>query len=101
MNIAIFASGKGSNADNICSYFKDHPSILIKLIVTDRKAAGVIDVAKSHRIDYLYINSEGWKDPESIAAILKKKEISLIVLAGFLKLVPAKLVDAYRNRIIN
>ena len=101
MNIAVFASGKGSNADNICSYFKGHPAIKISLIVSDRKAAGVFDVAKKHQIPSLYINRESWNDQDKVIATLGDYNIDLIVLAGFLKLIPPTLIQAFNGHIIN
>ena len=101
MNIAIFASGKGSNAANICRYFIDHPNHAVKLIVTDRKGAGVLDVAKTYNVESLYIHKEGWKSAQPLIEELKKRNIDFIVLAGFLKLIPEKLVDAFQNKIIN
>lgn len=101
MNIAIFASGKGSNAANICRYFKNHSKHSVALIVTDRKTAGVLDVAKTYGLESLYINKEGWKNILSLSEELKRRNIGFIVLAGFLKLVPEKLVHAFRGRIIN
>lgn len=100
-NLAIFASGKGSNADNICNYFTDHQSIHINLIVSDRKHAGVFDVAKKYDVESLYINKDGWQQPEHLLNELQKRKIGFIVLAGFLKLIPAALIHAYDKKIIN
>ena len=55
-NIAIFASGKGSNANNIINYFKEHPNIYIKLIITNNPKSGVIDLANKSKIEYLVFN---------------------------------------------
>lgn len=100
-NIAIFASGKGSNADNICRYFANHSFIRVALIVSDRKSAGVFEIAKFHSIETLYINKEGWDKPEALTAELQKRNIYFIVLAGFLKLIPAALIKIHNNKIIN
>ncbi len=99
--IAIFASGKGSNADNICTYFKYHPTINVALIVTDRKEAGVLDVAIKNGVPSLYINKAGWTDVTPLIDQLKNKHIDFIVLAGFLKLIPKDLIYAYPGKIIN
>ena len=56
--IAIFASGAGSNADKICTYFNSHPSIQVNLILSNRQEAGVIDVADRHHIDVKYISKK-------------------------------------------
>lgn len=99
--IAIFASGKGSNADNLCRYFENHPVIRISLIITDRKEAGVLDVAEKHGIEHLYFNKAAWLQPQLIIDDLQKRSIDFIVLAGFLKLVPPAVIHAYNRRIIN
>jgi phosphoribosylglycinamide formyltransferase 1 len=100
-NIAIFASGKGSNADNICTYFKNNPEIKVSLIVSDRKEAGVFKVAEKHHIESLYINRESWKNISVVIEKLRERNISLIVLAGFLKLIPHELVKAFDGKMIN
>jgi phosphoribosylglycinamide formyltransferase 1 len=99
--IAIFASGKGSNADNICSYFKNHTTICVSLIVSDRKEAGVLDVATKNNVPSLYINKAGWMDATHLINQLKEKQIDFIVLAGFLKLIPKDLIQAFPGKIIN
>jgi phosphoribosylglycinamide formyltransferase 1 len=101
MNIAIFASGKGSNADNICTYFKRHSAIKIALIASDRKAAGVFEVARKHHIPSLYINRELWLHQDQLIAALHDYRIGMIVLAGFLKLIPLPLIREFNGRIIN
>jgi phosphoribosylglycinamide formyltransferase 1 len=100
-NIAIFASGRGSNADNICTYFEHHPQIKVGLIVSDRKEAGVFKVAEKHHVESIYINREGWNNVSTLIEKLREKNISLIVLAGFLKLIPHKLVKAFDGKMIN
>ena len=99
--IAIFASGKGSNAANICHHFTDHPSIKVRLIVSDRKEAGVFEVAKKNGIEAIYINKKGWLHPRELLNTLQENKIDFIVLAGFLKLVPAILIQAFVKKIIN
>ena len=100
-NIAIFASGKGSNADNICKYFKNHPSVQIALIVSDRKEAGVFDIAEKHHVPSLHINKAGWTDTTFLLQSLKELHIDFIVLAGFLKLIPPSLIAHFPGKIIN
>ena len=99
--IAIFASGKGSNAENICRYFSNHPAIRVGLIVSNRKEAGVFEVAKNNNIASIYINKEGWQDPTVLLKTLQENNIDFIVLAGFLKLVPPDLINAFEKKIIN
>jgi phosphoribosylglycinamide formyltransferase-1 len=99
--IAIFASGKGSNANNICNYFRNNKTISVALICCDRKHAGVFDVAKNQNIEAIYLSKEILGSPSTLVEILNKKEIDFIVLAGFLKLIPKELVENFRGKIIN
>ena len=100
-NLAILASGTGSNADKICTYFKDHPEIRVALIITNRPRAGVLQVAERHHIESLFIPGAYWSKPEYISYELEDRKITHIVLAGFLLLIPSWLVEAYHGRIIN
>ena len=99
--LAIFASGTGSNAEQICTYFQDHDNISVQLIVTNRMHAGVLDVASKHHIDAAYIPKLMWDDPENVLPLLESKNITHIILAGFLLLIPAWLVNIYKGRILN
>jgi len=100
-HIAIFASGRGSNAQAIIDYFKNNPTIKVALIITNNKNAGVIQIAKDNRIPFDIISSDELKEKETILDLLEVYQIDLIVLAGFLLLIPAYLVKAYPNKIIN
>lgn len=99
--IAIFASGKGSNADNICNYFHNNKSISVALICSDRKSAGVLDVAKNHDVESIYLSKEVLGNPSTLVSLLNSRKIDFIVLAGFLKLIPKELVENFRGKIIN
>lgn len=99
-NIAIFASGAGSNADVIAGHFEKHSHIYIKLIVTNRINAGVNDVAARHGIPVKYVKGEELSS-KAFLDFLTKVEISWIVLAGFLLKIPAELIAAYPRHIIN
>lgn len=99
--IAIFASGTGSNATKIIEYFQTNPEVSVDLIVSNKKSAKVLETATSFDIETLVINRSSFYESEEIVSFFKEKEIDLIVLAGFLWLVPAYLVQAFPNRIIN
>ena len=100
-HIVIFASGRGSNAKTIIDHFKGHPTIKVALIVTNKKSAGVIQIAKDDRIPFDIISSSELKEEETILDLLELYEPDLIVLAGFLLLIPAFLIKAYPDKIIN
>lgn len=99
--LAILASGGGSNADKICTYFRSHPNIEAGLIISNRKAAGVFKVAEAHGIEAIYLPREKWTNPEQIVDLLRSKKITHIILAGFLLHIPEPLIKHYSGRIIN
>ncbi len=99
--MAIFASGAGSNANNIIGYFKNNPRISINLIVCNNPAAGVIQVARNHSIPLLMIDKKSLEDPGGCLKALQNEQIDLIILAGFLWKLPAALIQAFPKKIIN
>lgn len=99
--IAIFASGAGSNAKKIIEYFKNHRQIKVALVVCNKPGAGVLNIARDAGIPTLLINKEQFFRGDAYTTTLKEKNIGFIVLAGFLWKVPAMLIDAYRGKIIN
>lgn len=101
INIAIFASGKGSNADNLCGHFMFHAGIRIALITSDRKAAGVFDVAAKYKIPSAHLSKEVLQSSTGILDLLTSHDIHFIVLAGYLKLMPVQIIHTYNNRILN
>lgn len=101
MKIAIFASGSGSNAQRITEYFSENQSVSIELFLTNNPQAGVIERGRKLHIPTLIFDKYTFSKTEKILAILQKQEIDLIILAGFLWLIPEYLVKAYPNKIIN
>jgi phosphoribosylglycinamide formyltransferase 1 len=97
--IAIFASGKGSNAEEIIKYFKNHPSISVDLIVSNNPNALVLERARRHNIPCLVFDKKEFDD--MAAERLASLNITHIVLAGFLWLIPSKLLKTFPDRIIN
>lgn len=100
VNIEIWASGGGTNADAIAQYFKNHNTIQVAHIVSNRKNAGVLEVAKINHVNASYWAKDDWKADKVLASLASRK-VDLIVLAGFLKLVPAEIVQVYQGRILN
>jgi phosphoribosylglycinamide formyltransferase-1 len=97
--ILIFASGSGSNAENIIDYFWRRPALSIQIeIFTNNKNAGVISRARRLQVPCALIDKDQFNDKAFIEAIGK---VDLIVLAGFLWLVPDHLIKAFPNKIIN
>ena len=99
--IAIFASGSGSNALKIIEYFEERADISIALIVTNKGDSGVLNHASAHRIPSLLITRQLLDDEDYILGQMKSFGIDFIVLAGFLLLVPAYLVERFRKKMIN
>jgi phosphoribosylglycinamide formyltransferase 1 len=99
--IAVFASGSGSNAQAIAAYFKDSRCIKVACILSNRQDAFVLERAKKLEIPSYSFNREEYHNSTKIIGILNEHRIDLIVLAGFLWLVPEYLIKAYPGRIIN
>jgi phosphoribosylglycinamide formyltransferase-1 len=100
-NIAIFASGTGSNARKIVEYFEGSASVTVALIASNRKDAPVLDYAREKGIPVMLLNRESFYETQDALRDLQARSIDLIVLAGFLWLAPAYLIHAFENRIIN
>ena len=101
LNIAIFASGSGSNAENIASYFKGNKQVSVKLFLTNKADAFVVERAKKLGIPYKIFNKNDFYQTNNVLNTLKDNKIYFVVLAGFLWLVPENLIVAYPNKIIN
>ncbi len=99
-NIAIFASGSGSNAEKIIEYFSGSTEICVKLILCNNPEAGVIERANRLNIPLQLFDRQQFKS-EFILTILQENEIDWVILAGFLWLVPKNLIEAFPNKIIN
>lgn len=99
-NIAIFATGGGSNAEAIIAHFKTSDKGQVGLIVTNSAKAGVIDRAEKHDIPF-YILEKGELEAGEFAEVLEAMAIDFVVLAGFLKKIPADVLAAYPNKIVN
>lgn len=100
--IAIFASGAGSNAQQIINYFKlSDKNITVALIVCNKPGAGVISIAEKEGIPLLMIEKERFSRGDGYLPELQSHHIGFIVLAGFLWKIPQVLIDAYPKKIIN
>ncbi|MBP7496732.1 MAG: phosphoribosylglycinamide formyltransferase [Bacteroidales bacterium] len=104
INLAIFASGRGSNAENIIKYFKDSTLINVSLIITNKDKAFVIEIAKENNIPYIIYNKTFFYDSinnNEIIGSLKEYKIDFIILAGFLLKIPESILKLYNKKIIN
>ena len=99
--IAIFASGSGSNAENITNYFSNNPAIDVSLILTNNPHAFVIQRAKNLGIKSFIFTKSDFLESGKTLLFLQENDINLIVLAGFLLKIPKNLIKAFPNKIIN
>ncbi|MDL2231600.1 phosphoribosylglycinamide formyltransferase [Porphyromonadaceae bacterium OttesenSCG-928-L07] len=99
--IAIFASGSGSNAENIISFFQDSPDITVDSVYCNVPDAYVLERAKKWNIPAHIFTREELKTPEKVLKQLQESEVDYIVLAGFLWLIPSFMTAVFPNRIIN
>src|SRR5258708_1023152 len=99
--LAIFASGNGSNAEAIMGYFQHHPRIEVAVLVSNNADAFVLERAKKFQIPSKVFDKNQFRECEEIIKWLNENKISHIVLAGFLFLIPGKLISTFPNRIIN
>ena len=99
--IIIFASGAGSNAQAIISYFNNSDFAKVELIVCNKPGAGVITVAEKENIPVLIIEKKRFFEGDGYLPDFNNVKPDLLVLAGFLWKVPQQLIKAYRGKIIN
>ena len=99
--IAILASGSGSNAENIANYFNGSSYAEVSFIIANNPNAFVLERAKRLGIESAVVTKDEFKAADSVIAMLQERDIDFVVLAGFLLLVPQKLIQAYPGRIVN
>lgn len=100
-NIAIFASGSGSNAENIIRSFQKSDTIQVSLVLSNKSDAYVLERSRRLGVPCNVFTKEDWIAGDEILAVLQEYRIDLIVLAGFLVRVPDLLLHAYPDKIIN
>lgn len=106
LNLGVLASGRGSNFQAIIDEIElGRLNASIKLLIVDNPNAYAIERAKKHLIDYLYINPKEFSSKDDffqkIADELKARNVELVILAGFMRIVRKPLIDAFPNRIMN
>lgn len=100
-NIAIFASGNGSNAENIYRFFQKSSDISVVLICSNNKGAYVVKRAEKLQIPLFLFTKQGFENFFELKKVLEAKEIDFIILAGFLLKIPKKILEHYPDKIIN
>lgn len=99
--IAIFASGSGSNAQKIMEHFKYHDEAEVALVLSNHAEAFVLQRADNFEVPTHVFDRQEFYESDEIVRLLNRLKIDLVVLAGFLWLVPDNLLKAYPNQIIN
>ena len=100
-NLVIFASGSGSNAENIIRYFASKPDFCVKKIYCNVPGAYVLERARQLQVPACVFTREEFRNPDKLLRRLQDEGTDFIVLAGFLWLVPPCITAAYPNRIVN
>jgi phosphoribosylglycinamide formyltransferase 1 len=106
MNIAIFASGRGSNFQAILSAIDlGLLPARITILISNKSDAGALDIARARKIQTSHLSQKMFPSEESLAEailnVLSQQRAELLVLAGYLKKIPLQVVRRYRNRIVN
>jgi phosphoribosylglycinamide formyltransferase-1 len=99
--IAILASGSGSNAENIITYFEKNNRIKIALVLSNKENAGVLERVRRLDVPSVVVAKNDWETGEKVMTLLREYRIDFIVLAGFLLRIPELLLRAYPHKIIN
>jgi phosphoribosylglycinamide formyltransferase-1 len=101
IHIAIFASGSGSNAEQLALYFKNNQQITISCVLSNRKHAGVFDRLSPYNLNTYYVPKDDWQKEGVVSNILEKEKVDFIVLAGFLLKIPSYLTSIFTDKIFN
>lgn len=101
IRIAIFASGTGTNARKLLQHFQNNDAGQVSLVVSNRRESGVFQTGPAFGVPTYLVSAPAYRDGELLVKLMAAHRIQLIVLAGYLKLIPAALVQAFPRRIIN
>ncbi len=99
--IIIFASGSGSNAENIIKYFQERKNAEITHVFSNNLRAKVLKRAHDLNVKALHFDKQSFYDTNEVLNILMDAQPDIIVLAGFLWIFPKKIIDAFPNKVIN
>ncbi len=99
--IVIFASGSGTNAENIIQYFQERPTAEVVQVLSNKKDAKVLDRANRLKVSAYYFNRKAFYETSQVLDLVESVAPDLIVLAGFLWKVPASFIQRFPNKIVN
>ena len=100
-NIAIFASGSGTNAENIIKFFSNNKSAKVSLVLSNKREAYVLKRAATLNVRSVFFDRKELYEKNKVLRYLTMYKIDFIVLAGFLWLIPENILDVYEKRIVN
>jgi phosphoribosylglycinamide formyltransferase-1 len=101
LQLAILASGNGSNAKKIIEFFKDHEAIRVALVISNNPSAGVLSIANNHEIPIAIFNKKTIDEQEFVRATLVSFDIDFLVLAGFMIKLPSYFSLLFPKRMLN
>ena len=101
MKVAVLASGKGSNVENLLCYFKNNPNIQVVLIGANNNNSGAIEHAKNYNVTNFIFSKKELESTSLLLKTLEKHKVDILVLAGFLLKIPSTFINEFTGKIIN
>jgi len=101
VNLAVFASGSGTNCENLIRYFSERPSGRVALVVSNKADAPVLERARRLGVPSAVVPKGDLQRPEVVLPLMEQHGIGFVVLAGFLPIIPNYLIDAFPQRMVN
>ena len=99
--LVLFASGSGSNVENIIQYFRKHTHVSIAAVLTNKRDAQVIDRCNRLGVNALFFNRNAFSKTDCVLNVVSAMKPDLIILAGFLWKIPENLIQNFPNKIVN
>jgi phosphoribosylglycinamide formyltransferase-1 len=101
VRLAIFASGSGTNAEAIMNYFQHHFQVQVVIVLSNNQDAFALERAKKFNVPTRVFDKQQFRESDEVVGWLKGFEVTHIVLAGFLWLLPENLIQSFPHKIIN
>ncbi|MCU0418265.1 MAG: phosphoribosylglycinamide formyltransferase [Cyclobacteriaceae bacterium] len=99
--LAVLASGNGTNAEALFNHFKNHARVRVAALLSNNPDAFALQRARNHGIETFVFDKKQFRESDDVVMWLRERGITHLVLAGFLWLVPPRLIRAYPHRIVN
>ena len=101
IRIALFASGTGSNAINLIRFFENHPTVEVGFVLSNKHDAPILESSKALGVNSMYYDNNKVADGVFLTSLCKDNKIDWVILVGYLRLIPANLISAYSDKMIN